>query len=400
MKKSISLLLVVLGVFVTFAQEKMTFTPYGMAQYRLRYDLTRKDSTFQTVSKENSNILKDTNVILTSGNYSNRIAYKLGLKVNVNPQVLFQFEIGNDWVSTEEVSGLNYNYLNRRKTSKNYDLFPWFSLAYVQWDPGYMHILAGIIPVKGSALLDLYAASIYYNRKYTNAANTPFSVITNGSIQALKLGAPILKGDFKLGVDITATVLEQRTVVSVKNFEYNNDAVTFLLDIPMSFKGLTLTPQFLINVNRNFKDTTYRTESALVIMDKTSNNEIGGGIDLGYKFSDLVSVRCGFGIMGLSNDNITVNKDSIYQRLGMNFTSGATAKLGPGKLDLDFNFSTDKDLEDSNSLIKYPFIDLKYGLALNKNFSIIPRLRFFITLNHDESSLLIGRPELIVSGSF
>jgi hypothetical protein len=388
MNKVLAVLLTSVIAVLSFAEEKTgpTFTPTGLAQYRLRGELTTNETSNGDQTKLRS--------------YSNRIAYKAGLKAVLNPQVLMQFEIGNDWVSTDEVSGTNYNYLNKRRFTKDGTyLYPTFTLAYVQWDPGYMHILAGIIPVKGSYLLDLYAHSIYNNKKYRAsktstmaAGNTPWAVITNGSMQALKLGAPLVKGDWNVGIDLLTSVQFQDTVKATKDVSITNDAIAFLLDIPVAYKGLSAKPQFLFIANRNFKRA--------VNGENERDNEIGLGIDFGYKVNDKISLRTGYGFEFVTNikTKAATAKDTV--QLGQNMGLGVSAKFGPGKFDFDFNYSNDQNTKLDDSISHFPFFDTKYAFILNKNFSITPRLRLFMAFNADESSIVLTRPELIFNGSF
>lgn len=130
-------LVILLFSFSVFAAlpENFSFTPYGMAQYRLRYEFLSVKSDGKSTS---------------SGNYYNTIGYKAGMKASVNSQVDFQFEIGNDWGATEAVSLDNSNLTNSRAA-----LYPFFSLAFFRWDPGYMHIQAGRVPVKGTSVTDI-----------------------------------------------------------------------------------------------------------------------------------------------------------------------------------------------------------------------------------------------------
>jgi hypothetical protein len=54
----------------------------------------------------------------------------------------------------------------------------------------------------------------------------------------------------------------------------------------------------------------------------------------------------------------------------------------------------------------YPFFDIKYGLALNKNFILMPRIRLFFTEPKAAvggvkyNNMLNSRPELIFTGVF
>jgi hypothetical protein len=47
---------------------------------------------------------------------------------------------------------------------------------------------------------------------------------------------------------------------------------------------------------------------------------------------------------------------------------------GAGKLDLNVNYGTNDDKKLTNNRSYYEFIDLKYGWAVAKNFTIMPRI--------------------------
>ena len=147
--------------------EDFSFTPYGMAQYRLRYEFLSEKYDGKTIS---------------SGNYFNTIGYKVGLKASVNSQVDFQFEIGNDWGSTEAVSVDNSNMTKNRA-----DLYPFFSLAFVRWNPGYMHIQAGRVPVKATSVTDILGISLQRSNsgkdiRYESCSHQPWVASTNGTM--------------------------------------------------------------------------------------------------------------------------------------------------------------------------------------------------------------------------
>jgi hypothetical protein len=358
---------------------------------------------------------------LENGNMSYQIAYKLGVKVKPNDDVMLQFEIGNDWYATEEVSGIPGNYWTKRNP-----MTPWFDLAYVQWDPKFMHIIAGIIPVKGSAMMDLLGVSAFLGRTYKKAAHIPWGVVTNFSQTGLRMGAPIVKGDVSFGVDATASVFEMRKIATgLDTFKLNPIAVDFQLDLPLTVQALTVTPQAFVIPNRSYNMATGK-----------SDLEFGAGFDLGYKLNDGIVFRAGFGYARNSNRNScqkdangnyntiwdyyadpefmstkndTVNKivDSVlFDRWGTNLNVGTTVKLGPGKLDFDFNLSNEQNMYNTNIDDWYPFFDLKYGWALNKNFIIMPRIRLFFTepkaavAGVKYNNMLNSRPELIFTGVF
>lgn len=322
-----------------------------------------------------------------NANFSYQIAYHFGAKIKPNDQLCLGFDIGNDWYATELVTGIPGNYWQKRDPYT-----PWFDLAYAQWDPGYLHLVAGIIPIKGSALMDLLGVSIFFNKSYHNAAHVPWGVVTNFSQTGLRLGAPILKDDFKLGVDLTSATIEYRAIgFGIDTMLYNSPATEFLLEVPMSVAGLSIKPQTFIIPNRTFNP-----------VNKKSDMEFGVGIDLGYKVSDQFNLRAGFGYAHNSNNNSKVIGDTsvAFDRAGTNSNIGTTLVLGPGKLDVDFNVSTETNAKDTTVKDWYPFADLKYGWAVNKNFVIMPRCRFFITVPHvTYNTRSTIRPEIILAGS-
>jgi hypothetical protein len=355
---------------------------------------------------------------LENGNFSYQIAYKLGVKVKPNDDVMLQFEIGNDWYATEEAEGLPGNYWTKRNP-----MTPWFDLAYVQWDPGYMHIVAGIIPVKGSAMMDLLGVSTFLGRTYKKAAHIPWGVVTNFSQTGLRIGAPIVKGPVAFGVDATASVYEMRKIATgLDTFKLNPIAVDFQLDLPLTISGMTFIPQLFFIPNRTYNISTGK-----------SDLEFGLGLDYGYKINDGLVARASIGYARNSNRNSCKNADGswnyffdyyadpffmtsrndtvnrvveteMFDRWGTNWNVGVTAKLGPGKLDFDFNLSNEQNMYNKNIDDWYPFVDLKYGLALNKNFILMPRIRLFFSEPKaavgGATHLLNSRPELIFTGVF
>jgi opacity protein-like surface antigen len=345
----------------------------GLAMLRLREEIV-------------SNNLKN-GTDQENANYSYQIAYHFGAKIKANDQLTMGFDIGNDWYATELVTGIPGNYWKERDPYT-----PWFDLAYAQWDPGYLHLAAGIIPVKGSALMDLLGVSIFFNKSYHNAAHVPWGVVTNFSQTGLRLGAPILNDAFKLGVDLTSATIQYRAIgLGIDTMLSNSPATEFLLEIPMNAAGFSIKPQSYIIPNRSFSAAT-----------KKSDMEFGAGIDLGYKISDQLNLRAGFGYANNSNNNsFNAASDTAFDHTGTNSNIGTTVVLGPGKLDVDFNVSTENNAKDTTQNAVYPFADFKYGWAVNKNFVIMPRCRFFITVPkvtfNTETTI---RPELILAGSF
>lgn len=346
-------------------------TPYGMAQYRLRYEII--DSVPPSPSQS-----------YMSNTYSNWIGYKMGVKAQMNKEFSMQLEIGNDWAYTDGVNDSVYTYSKR-----DLSMTPWFSLAYAQWDPGYMHILAGIVPTRETAIYDLLGNSLLFNKKYTYASQVPWAVITNSGMPGLKAGAPILNGQFKLGVDLMTSIIDSRTMklIPSDDFKSSRSAAGLMLDVPMSIMALSLTPQFIYISDRSYNPTTGKGDP-----------EIIGGLDAGYKLSPTVTFRAGFGYA----TNGTKDVSAIdTEEVGMNGNIGTTMIVGPGKFDLDLNYSTNENTQQSDSKISYQFVDLKYSLNLNKYFVVTPRVRWFSN-TYASSDLLYWklRPELIFTGAF
>jgi hypothetical protein len=368
----------------------------GLAMLRLRDEIM-------------TNYLKTGHLQETAA-FSYQVAYRLGVKVKPSDQTLLQFDIGNDWYATEEASGFPGNYWTKRNPNT-----PWFNLAYAQWDPGFMHIQAGIIPVKGTALMDLLGVSLFFNRDYKMAAHIPWGVVTNFSQTGLRLGAPIVKGPFTIGIDAMSAIIEQRPVYSVvlDSLRINASAVEFELEVPMSVAGFTATPQAFVIPNRSFCKAVGKGDI-----------EFGAGFDLGYKANDGVVFRAGFGYARNSNRNSVSRTNTIYDiyvdpivaksdtinrmidsvlfdKWGTNLNVGTTVKLGPGKFDFDFNLSNQQNAYNKNTDDWYPFFDIKYGWALSKNFVVMPRVRlFFQEPKMVYNNALKTRPELIFVGMF
>jgi hypothetical protein len=239
--------------------------------------------------------------------------------------------------------------------------------------------------------MDLLGVSILYDKTYKTAAHLSWGIVTNFSQTGFRIGTPILKDDFKLGTDLMVAVIDPRSAILGKDtMKINYPAWEMLLEFPMEITGVTLTPQVLAIPYRSYNKDT-----------KKSDFEYGAGVDFGCKVNDNFKLRAGFGVAQNSNIASAKKNDSIFIRLGTNSNVGTTIKMGPGKLDFDFNISSEYNGKDTNVNDLYPFVDLKYGWSVNKNFIIMPRCRlFFVYPKAVYDSKLTTRPELIFTGSF
>jgi hypothetical protein len=376
-------------------KEGIKATFYGMAMYRFRwiaYANFRKDEGIESAN-----------------DYQNKLAYKAGVKVKVNDEVTGQFEAGNDWYGTETVEAVTKgNFVGSHR-----DIYPYFSLACMKWNPGCFFIDVGIIPVPGSSMLDLigsgFAADKESGTAYQKAAHTSWGIITNFSLPGARLGIPILKDDFKLGVEVVTSVLEERTVTAriPDSLLKNNSGIMLMVDLPMSVDQWTIKPSFIINFNRFYRDSG---DASLAAFHDRADHEYGFGVEAGYKVSGAACVRLGLGYARMSNKNSGMQMLIPFDEEGVDGNIGTTLSLGPGKFNFDFTLSTDEDnwrdkyTNFADSRVYYPFVDLKYGWEVNRNFTILPRMRLFFTRAAENDGRYITKfaawPELIIFGSF
>jgi len=380
------------SVFARIEPHDSTVTFYGLAQYRLRIDYTRVADTAQ-----NS---------LSASEYSNRIGFYWGTIFKPTPDILLQFQFGNDWFSTEAVS---YSGNNPATVSdKGYPPFsvPYFHLAFAQWNPGVFRFAAGKIHLQSFGPLDLIERSLA-GGTYSEAAFISWSVATNNSLMGISAGMQLLQNSFNLGIDLFSTVIEPRRqdIVNNDGLTDNNPSnpavVMTLADIPVSAGNLSLTPQISLIFNRNYNASRDR-----------SDHEISAGFTVSYQISNSLSAYLYAAYARLSNVNSRNPLDSssffgsgtapVYDQRGFITGAGTTVPLGPGKLIFEAKYSNAYNLRDNGSLSHYIFGDLKYAWKPGQYVTIMPRFRMFTTIfplsksNLKFSSLL--RPELILTG--
>lgn len=383
MKKLLTLTLVF--AFAGSLLAEVMFTPYGMAQYRLRLKMYSTD--FETGD--------DTK----SMDYRNMIAYFIGTGAKVNDAVSFGFQIGNNSTTTEEAY-----YFQQKLTDT------WISQAWAKMDAGVMNVTFGVLPVPGYGTLDLVERSLNTNT-YAKAGQVSWPVGTNASLEGIKLAAPILKDGFKLGVELTQAIIDKRTQTQAKEPKSNPSSVMFLVNVPMSMAALTVTPEIVAILNRDVNSITEKTD-----------NEIAGGLSAGYKLNDMVTLSAKAGVAMRSNANSYKDarvRDSTYgtpatrhidtldiaqfDYQGVLGGVGAVAAVGPGKLMLDFNISTNENKELAHSEGTFYFVDAKYAFcmleAAKKNITIMPRVRLYIDQLYKVTKQEIW-PELIFIGKF
>ena len=380
LKKILALILVASVVLPAFAEGKgASITPYGMAAFRFRLRAT-------STTPDNGDKIK-------ALNYYNQLGYYLGVKTNLcDNQVSVVLQIGNSFLASQSAE---YSMLHNWKNDDSNGLFPYFSLAYAKWDPGFLNISAGIIPVKPHGALNLVGVSLSGDaRNYVSIPQASWGVRTDGSLAGFQFGLPFLKDDFKLGLELLATVHKIRTQAQAEEPTSNPPAIMGVVNLPLGVPAFMFTPQFVIIANRGYNIATEKAD-----------HEIGVGFDINSKASDNVSLRANFAYAQLPGENSKhVDKspdtyDSLTD-IGILVSAGTSIKAGPGVIKADFKLNmgkTDKDTDETKVIAI--LIDLKYGINVKKNFIIMPRVRLFPT-SYETGSTFETRPELFFIGKF
>jgi hypothetical protein len=381
------LFLLISDVFsgVDKTQTGPVFTPYGLAQYRLRIRYISEKPRTGSDSAQFS--------------YLHQIGYYVGLKAKINDQISFQVQAGNDWVNTEQITYLTSNHVGKKNS-----VFPFFHLAFAKWDPGFLSISAGIVPENGYGALDLLERSLalgnYGSSQGFGAGQVGWLTGSAGSITGLKIGVPISKSNVKLSVELLTTIVDDSTNARKQSWfssaKYNHNQQLFVIDLPLSAGGLTFTPQIATVLSRKYNYTT-----------QEGDNEIDLGFAASYKIKEIASVRANAGYATFNNKNSHTSNaaDSIeFKRVGTLVGIGTTIKAGPGSISVDVNYSSDENTKTAqSSLNKFYYGDLKYAWSANKYFEITPRVRVFAQDFPDASSIkrkVETRPELIFTGKF
>jgi hypothetical protein len=425
------------------AKAGLTVTPYGRAHYRFRGQINTRSGLGRSDIETDTGTATVTNKdSKTIAGYTNKLAWQLGLKAAVNEQLSMQFQIGNDWGSPEDVSYALNNGVRSRflsgvsltradtgitgATLSGYQNL-YVHLAYARWNPGYLFIEAGVVPLVSNGTLDLLESSLSRGRYQ----ETVFDWWTqyNSSMIGFKIGKSLYERDVKVSAELFQTVIDPRGQSMSANFNLANDptenpaSVLLVFDVPIEAGSLKVTPEFTGVINRNYNKAT-----------KEADHEFIGGLSASYKISDALSFSFIGGSGAVSNENskvgsydtpnITANPpilpvrvDSIpavradtiiqYKSRGFLIGAGTSVKVGSGNIQLNINYNNAQNgLNDSTvNATKYGYInaDLRYAWRVNKNFSIMPRYRPDIVLypkNHRNDKELRHRFELVFEGSF
>lgn len=378
-----------LSLLVSSTLAELSITPYGLVQYRLRAKI---------------NTAFDDESSATALDYFNTFSYYAGMKVGIDQQLSLQFQIGNDWVAVENVSwAANRMPFPTRTPLPGTEFY--MHLAYARWDPGFMYMEVGAVPVVSYGPLDLLERSLN-SGSYRAAAFYTWIVGTNNSLLGLRAGVPILSGDRELQINLFSTVVDPRSTALtrgdslIESTTFNPSSVLFILDAPFSFGSFSITPQLAGVAYRNFNQAR-----------EAGDHEISGGLKADYRINSKVSfsVMAAYAMVNNEKSRIvdTLRTDietaSLYDNRG--FITGLRSDIGagPGAFRAEFAYNYAEDKEQPGSASDYLYTDISYTWNVHPHFSIAPRLRNFTTLNSENSSIKVNmenRPEIMFTGKF
>jgi hypothetical protein len=286
-------------------------------------------------------------------------------------------------------------------------------LAFARWNPGYLYMDAGVIPVSSNGALDLLERSLNTG-SYNESAYQAWGTHTNNGLMAMRLGVPILTEEIKLAAEVVVSVIDQRAQrgafnsITAAEQTDNPTSVLVMLNLPVNAGALRVTPELAAVINRNYNRAL-----------EAGDHEILGGLSANYRINDGVSVSFfgGYGIV--SNENSLVGSygttarssdadpgdaASIYYSNGLLFSVGTSIKAGPGTFAFDFRFGSSYD--DASAQTKAAtktnniYIDPRYTWNVHPRFTIMPRWRVYVSTYDDGARRMENRPELIIGGSF
>ena len=400
-------------------------TPYGAAQYRLRFNHNMYSYDDKKVGEKTESV-DSRNTI----DYSNRLCLRAGLKAKIDDHFSAQFQFGNDWGAAENVKGESGIVGAGGKLYTH--------LAFFKWNPGYLFVEAGIVPLNSNGALDFIERS-YPLTSTGHQDNTRYGAVSfegwgnvNSSMPGLKLGMPLVKGDTKVGVELFQTVMTAREADrNVLREEKDKDkepstpksnwsAVMTHLAFPVSSGNLKVTPEVVAIFNRQFSQDT-----------EAGDLELAFGAAGSYKVNGNVSVGLKGGYATLSNEKSVVKSADLIEDNGYVVGANTSIKAGPGTVQAAVDFSgasktttkrdakgktatkKDKDGNDVDDVtevnVNYLYTDLRYGIKLHKNVTFTPRYRIYTRLfdipDEKKSTGAMetrfgNRLEMILEGSF
>lgn len=386
--------------------------PYGSASYRYR-------GRIWTASNSDSS--------LTAWDHVNMVSWFAGVRAKVDEQLSLQFQIGNDWLAGESVTWSAKNTLSGRSIPGNPDNHSplnnmYVHLAYARWNPGYIYMDVGVIPLVSNGALDLLERSLNIG-SYNEAVFWGWFPQTNNGLMAMKLGVPVLKENIKAAAELTVSVIDQRTQSlttpgdrdwTADKSKSNPTSFFLMFNLPVTAGDIRVTPEIIGVMNRNYNRELEK-----------GDHEIIGGLSAGYKVNDAVTLSMFGGYGTVSNDkskagtygvpggrsvNLTPAPEdiSIYNSVGIQFGAGTAIKTGPGifQLDAKYGNSYNDKTENTKTMtnITNVQVDGRYTWNVHPRFTIMPRWWVIMrTYDEDRGNIKMtieNRPELVIGGSF
>ncbi len=379
-----------------FAKVDIKFN--GDVQYRLRFHY----AIAKNVEGNDSSAAPD---------YSNRYAWNLKWKINVNENLRFGIRLSNPSGYASDNVAENLKWVTKR--DYDVDVFNMLALPelYFNWSVGIFSLSAGIIPVYGNTALNLAAyetseRSPVSSTKlgYKDAGKSPWKVLTNNSQKGLNLGFKFLDNkETSVGMNVITSIASDAPITD-KYDAFQMDQFRFIASFPVSMmeKKLFMLPVIHARLN-TFRASDY----------EHADHSVVGGCDIVYKPVEALGIMVG-GAGGTYNnecqigDSVDTDSDnnvdtpiSQISPLGVLLNSCVTLSPGFGKASVFFAFSQARDREATaplnNNLLHW---DIKYSIPI-KSLTVLPRMRIWHYTKEDaERTKTELRPELILKAKF
>lgn len=375
-----------------FAKADITFN--GDLQYRIRYHYVMLKDTAGDASSATPDL-------------TNRYAWNLKCKINVNENLLFGIRLSNpSGYATDNIAD------NISWVTKGYYNVLSIPELYFKWNVGIFSLTGGIIPVKPNTVLDLVA---YEMRELDEDEVTPgyyevgentWTIRTNNSQKGLDFGFKMFSNEnVSFGMNLIGAMADDAKGTDTADV-LKHDQVRLILSFPTSISEnlVSLLPAMHVRFN------TFRTLDKK--LDK-ANHSIAGGCDVNLNFIENLNIKLGAAGGVYSNtcqedDSTDTDSNNIVDTpveqtapFGVLFTSGITYSPTYGKLIVNFRYGRSRDRETSPALNNdVLFWEVKYAMPI-KSLTFMPRMRIWYLKEEDsEATETRLRPELILKASF
>lgn len=366
------------SVFAASASAAPAFKAGGDIQFRLR------EETVMTLDSAG-----DYYADSKYSEFSNKYMWNFKLGVDVNENLALKFRLSNPNGSNLETVGSNENFMDDFENK-----IVAIPQAEMQYKIGFFALSAGIIEVKNNTTLNLVRSAEEQGYTKSLDISNDWATWTNNSQTGLKFS---FDAGEMIDVNVTTAIAEYAKTTDDSDHYVNLRAI---LDVPVTF-----------GENGKFKVIpTVAVRSGISGMYTGRNYSTNGGIDFAGKFSDLFSLQAGaaYGMFRNSdhNSDADITAGNGWEKpSGLLLTAKPTFKFGFNKVTVGYSFGRSEDLnaEGDNDYAKtFQHIDAKWGFAVAKGFTVMPRFRtWFSGDTKDGSDTKVKlRPELIFTAKF